>query len=181
MEGDHDAGTDSLFTGKFLTNYISFFCTYVINCAQSPSIRTLEKTKTNGDELLSTILPPIYYTDLNKNTTTTISSTAYTPSPVKGWTSFFEEVQSCEFDDSIKQYPQLYFKNYNKDYDISNEEDFGKLLLTIEMKTFWVLHLEDNETLHEKYEKDLKRKESETILPNSGPKMNHVISKFPQQ
>src|SRR5205085_995884 len=142
-----------------------------------------------------------------------------TPSPVKGWTSFFEEVQSYKFDDSIKRYPQLYFKNYDKNYDISNEEDvrdalkhnifdnlhfitmsqqptevfkriskednvdgspdfiykqFGKLLLMIEVKTLWVLYLEDNESLHKKYEKDLKRKESETILPNSGGRISVV-------
>lgn len=163
-------------------------------------------------EFLSIIPPPIHYPDLDKSTTTTKSTTARTPSPVKLWKSFIGEVQSYQFDDSIKQYPRPSFKTYNEPYDISNEEDVrgalknnifdnlhiittsrrpievfkriskednvigepdfiykrvGKLLLPIEVKTLWVLYLESDEPLHERYEEDLKRKKCETIPTDS--------------
>ncbi|CAG8529719.1 4399_t:CDS:10 [Ambispora gerdemannii] len=56
----------------------------------------------------------------DKSTITTKSTTARTPFSVESWTSFFKEVQ---FDDNIRRYPQPSFKNYDKSYDISNEED----------------------------------------------------------
>ncbi|CAG8562636.1 4256_t:CDS:2 [Scutellospora calospora] len=170
-------------------------------------------------ELLTTTPPPIYYPDLDKSTTTTKSSTARTPSPVKLWDSFLEEANLYQFDDNIKKYPRPTFKSYNKPYDISNEEDvrgalknnifdnihiittsrqpievfkriskddnvigepdfiygrIGKLLLPIEVKTFWILYLEGNESLHERYEEDLKRERSETIPLGSSCKVSVV-------
>ncbi|CAI2189768.1 9503_t:CDS:2 [Funneliformis geosporum] len=74
-------------------------------------------------EFLSAIPPTIYYPDLDKSTTTTKSSTARTPSPVKLWNSFLEEVNSYQLDDNIKRYSRPIFKSYDKSYDISNEED----------------------------------------------------------
>ncbi|CAG8453910.1 1646_t:CDS:10 [Scutellospora calospora] len=77
----------------------------------------------------------------------TITTTAQTSSSVKLWDSFFEEANSYQFDANIKQYPYPTFKSYNK-------SRVGKLFLPIE-------------TLHERYEEDLKRERSETIPPDS--------------
>ncbi|RHZ76168.1 hypothetical protein Glove_202g86 [Diversispora epigaea] len=46
--------------------------------------------------------------------------------------------------------------------------------MVIEVKTFWVLYLEDSESLHEKYVEDLRRKECETIPLNAGRKISVV-------
>jgi hypothetical protein len=60
------------------------------------------------------------------------------------------------------------FKRISKEDNVIGRPDFiykqvNKLLLLIEVKTFWVLYLKDNESLHEKYEEDLKKKKSEII------------------
>ncbi|CAG8523249.1 13885_t:CDS:2 [Cetraspora pellucida] len=80
-------------------------------------------------EVLSTIPPPIYYPDLDEYTNTK-STMARKPFSVKSWTSFIDEVQSCELDDKIKQYSRPSFKTY-RSYDISNEEDVREALKNI--------------------------------------------------
>ena len=165
------------------------------------------------------IPPPIYYPDLKKSTITTKSSTARTPDPVRSWTSFVKQVESHEFDKTLKQGKKPDFRQYDDVDDISNEEDVrqalsvnmfenlnkitvsrqprekfkristednvkgepdfiykqhDKLLLAVEVKTFWVLNLEVCESLAEKYEDDIERKYSRTIPPNSGKEISVV-------
>ncbi|CAG8601406.1 2617_t:CDS:2 [Diversispora eburnea] len=72
-----------------------------------------------------------------------------------------------------------FFKRISKEDNVKGDPDFiykniNELLIIIEVKTLWVLYLEDSESLHEKYKEDLRRKECETISLNSGRKISVV-------
>ncbi|CAI2188561.1 2340_t:CDS:10, partial [Funneliformis geosporum] len=87
------------------------------------------------------------------NTTTTKSSTARTPDLV-------EDVKFHQFD--VRQ--ALSVNLYGNLNSITRD----KLMLVVEVKTAWVLKLEVDKSLNEKYEDDLERQNNETIPPNCG-------------
>ncbi|CAG8553579.1 3183_t:CDS:2, partial [Racocetra persica] len=170
-------------------------------------------------EFLSKIPPPIYYPNLDKGTTTTISPISRTPSSVKLWSSFLNSVKSHQFDSNAKQYASPRFKDYNQIYNISNEEDVrgalknnildnlhilttsrnpvevfkriakedniigepdfiykqaNKLLLIVEVKTLWVLYLDNEEQLHTKFNEVLEKRKNNSRYPNSGSNISVV-------
>lgn len=57
-----------------------------------------------------------------------------------------EKFKRISIEDNIKGEPEFIYKQYDK------------LLLAVEVKTFWVLNLEAKESLYKKYEDDLERK-----------------------
>ncbi|CAG8632382.1 5977_t:CDS:2 [Funneliformis caledonium] len=80
---------------------------------------------------------------------------------------------------TVSRQPREKFKRISTEDNVKGEPDFiykqrDKLLLAVEVKTFWVLNLKVCESLAEKYEDDIERKYSRTIPPNSGKEISVV-------
>ncbi|CAG8484634.1 2694_t:CDS:2 [Acaulospora morrowiae] len=87
-----------------------------------------KKEKKIEAELLLVVPPRIRYPKLRKSASTTKSTAARTPDPVRGWTSFLNEVRSYKSDNTARQYKRPRFHRYRGVDDISNEEDVRQAL-----------------------------------------------------
>ncbi|CAG8794461.1 19058_t:CDS:2, partial [Dentiscutata erythropus] len=80
---------------------------------------------------------------------------------------------------STARQPTEAYKRISKEDDVIGHPDFvykrvGKLLLIIEVKTFWVFNISNEVSLNERYQKDLKKENSEIITLNSSRKISVV-------
>ncbi|CAG8691320.1 7148_t:CDS:2, partial [Gigaspora margarita] len=119
-----------------------------------------EKKDKTELEILSKIPPSIHYPKLDKSTTTTSSRSARTPFRVESWTSFIERVPNEEdVRGALKNniLDNLNIISTSKTTDRGIQENFERRQ---HLKTLWVLNINDEESLDERYEKDLRKKKT---------------------